>query len=79
MVVVRRQTIPMNRAARRHPDSYLLTTAETSDILAISRSKLFALIKSGELPSCKVGRCRRISRITLDEFIDSLAENGGTA
>jgi excisionase family DNA binding protein len=35
----------------------------------IGKSKLWQLIQSGEIRSCKIGRCRRIPVEAIDEFI----------
>ena len=47
----------------------LLTIDQARHRLAIGKSKLWQLIQSGEIRSCKIGRSRRISVEAIDEFI----------
>jgi excisionase family DNA binding protein len=65
------------RAARKpaildHRDadsSLLLRPVEVAIKLGISRSKVFELLAARELPSLSIGRCTRIPRAQLDEWI----------
>lgn len=41
-----------------------------SELGGISLSALSKLLKNGELQSIKIGRCRRILRTDLEDFID---------
>jgi excisionase family DNA binding protein len=50
----------------------LLTPEEAADTLRVSRSKVYALIRSGALRSVKIGGSRRISATALSEFIEDL-------
>ena len=54
------------------PTKLLLTIAEASQVLAISRSKLYDLLNSGHLPSVHIGRSRRVRMTDLEDFV-----NGG--
>ena len=47
----------------------LLTIAEASQVLAISRSKFYDLLNSGHLTSVHIGRSRRIRMTDLEEFV----------
>jgi excisionase family DNA binding protein len=40
--------------------SALATVREVADYLSLSRSKLYGLMYSGQLPYVKLGKCRRI-------------------
>lgn len=51
----------------------LYTPAEAAKVLSIGRSTLYSLMDSGDLPSIKVGRCRRIRHDQLIAFLDRLA------
>jgi len=51
------------------PMKLLLTITEASQVLAISRSKLYELLNSGNLPSVHIGRSRRIRMTDLEEFV----------
>ncbi len=53
--------------AGRHLD--VLTSADVMHLLSIGRTKLHALIASGELPMWKLGGERRITRAELEAFI----------
>jgi excisionase family DNA binding protein len=50
----------------------LLTTAEAQELLNVGRTRLFALISSGELGSVRIGSSRRIPLTELERFVDSL-------
>lgn len=47
--------------------------------LAIGRSMVFDLIRSGELRSVKVGRRRLVSETAINEYIDRIDQTGGDA
>jgi excisionase family DNA binding protein len=59
------------RGSKDLPVKLLLTTDEACRVLAISRSKLYELLGSGNLPSVRIGRSRRIRMRDLEEFVDS--------
>ena len=46
----------------------LCTISEAKDFLKISRSTLYEFLRSGEIPSVKVGRSCRIPRKALHEY-----------
>ncbi len=46
-----------------------ITLQETADILRVSKSKVYSLVISGELPSRKFGRTIRISALELIEWL----------
>jgi excisionase family DNA binding protein len=56
--------IPSRKEPRR-----LLTGDEVADLLNISRSFAFALMKRGEIPTVKLGRAVRVRPQDLEEFI----------
>jgi excisionase family DNA binding protein len=41
---------------------------DAEDFTRLSRSKLYALMKAGELPYVRIGRCRRIPHRALIEL-----------
>lgn len=52
----------------------LLTVQEAANALRVSRSSLYKLLLTGEIPSIKVGRMRRIPLTSLKEWVtDQLA------
>jgi excisionase family DNA binding protein len=50
----------------------LLTPEEAAQRLALSRTTIYELIRTGELRSVKVGRARRIPVAALGEFVNGL-------
>jgi excisionase family DNA binding protein len=53
-------------------ETVLLKVPEVLERLAISQTKLYELLSSGELRSVKVGRARRIPSHELERFIAEL-------
>lgn len=49
----------------------LLTLPEAGLALAISRSKMYDLLNSGDLPSVHIGRSRRVRVIDIEDFVKS--------
>jgi excisionase family DNA binding protein len=58
--------------ARKAPnplvDDGFASVDESMEFLSVSRSTVYELMATGELPSAKVGRCRRVPRKALREF-----------
>ncbi|MCX5159990.1 helix-turn-helix domain-containing protein [Streptomyces sp. NBC_00264] len=52
-----------------------LTVPEVMDALALSRFKVYDLIRSRQLKSIKIGRCRRVPAEALRSFIDHQLED----
>ena len=50
----------------------LLTPEEAADRLALSRTTIYELIRTGELRSVKIGRARRIPVAALGEYVTGL-------
>jgi excisionase family DNA binding protein len=53
-------------------DKLLLTTLEAATVLGISRSKLYELLASGQLPSVRIGACRRVPADAVHSFVAEL-------
>lgn len=53
-------------------DKLLYRVPEACELLGISRSKLYLLIASGELPTVRVGGTRRVRASDLRDFAASL-------
>lgn len=51
-----------------------LTVASASHYSGLSRSRLFALMRDGEMPSILVGGRRMIFRAAVDSFFAKLSE-----
>lgn len=54
------------------------SVSETIRILSIGRTKLYALIASGELRPIKIGRKTLISHKEIENFLERLQNMGGT-
>jgi excisionase family DNA binding protein len=52
----------------------LMTVEEAADALRIGRTRMFALIASGEIESVLIGRSRRISVDALREYARKLSQ-----
>lgn len=53
-----------------------LTVAETAEVLNVSVSQAYVLVRSGELPAIKIGAAGhwRIERVELEAYIDAKYE-----
>jgi excisionase family DNA binding protein len=47
----------------------LLPVADVALILAVSTKKVYKMCDSGELRSAKIGRCRRVSRASVNAYL----------
>jgi len=54
----------------------LYRVEEVADALDIGRTKVFDLIRSGQLASVKVGGSRRITEQAIEDYIDALVDEG---
>lgn len=50
----------------------LLTVEEAAEVLAVGRTTVFHLIRSGELATVRIGRLRRIPMEALQDFTRGL-------
>ncbi len=50
------------------------SVAQAALLLGVSRSRLYELLASGEIPSIKIGRLRKIRAEALDDYLDLLEE-----
>jgi excisionase family DNA binding protein len=53
-------------------EKLLLSPSEAAERLSMGRSKIYELMRRGELRSVKIGGCRRIPRAALDDFVADL-------
>ncbi len=60
--------------AREAVPVLLLRPEEVARALRISRSKVYELIRAGELRSVKIGGARRVPAAVLAEFVTRLQE-----
>ncbi len=53
-------------------DPLLLTPEEAAEVLRVGRTKIYALMKAGDLRSVHIGRSCRISRAELERYVQHL-------
>lgn len=53
-------------------EKLLLTPVEAAAALGVGRSKVYELMRSGDLPSVRIGACRRIPAEGLMAFLSAL-------
>lgn len=53
------------------PRSLLLTTEEAQAQIKVGKTTMFALLKSGEIKSVRIGRSRRVVASSLREFVEA--------
>ena len=56
-------------------DKMLFTVEEAAGLLGIGRSRMFDLIRTGELRSVKIGVSRRITFDALREYVAALEKS----
>lgn len=59
------------------PPLMLLTISEAAVRMSVGRSTLYKLVMSGEIPSIKIGKARRIPLTALQDYVSKLVEEGG--
>ena len=60
-------------------EKMLYTPTEAAKALGISRSTVYVLIASGEVPSVRIGSCRRVPVDGLRRYVAKLAKKDGAA
>lgn len=58
--------------ARKMPDRVLLTVEEAAEQLGIGRTTTYALVKTGELESVRIGRLRRVPKTAIEDYANQL-------
>ncbi len=54
----------------------LVDSREVAHLLGIGRTKAFQLMSNGDLPVVRIGRCVRVPRAAVGEWIDGHVEQG---
>jgi excisionase family DNA binding protein len=54
------------------PDVVLLTVPEAAKLLRIGRTKAWAMVRAGDIPSLQLGRAVRVPRAELLRSLDSI-------
>ena len=57
-------------------EKMLLTPTEVATTLGIGRSKLYELMRTGVVPSVRIGACRRIASTDLFDLVAGLRAAG---
>lgn len=52
----------------------VVTPEEAAELLRVSRTKIYALIQTGELRSIRIRKSRRIPFAALETFIETLSD-----
>ncbi len=60
-------------------DRLLLRPDEAAEVLGVGRSKIYALLASGEVPAVRVGRSVRVPVEALRRWVDRQARAPGPA
>jgi len=55
---------------------YLLTVQEAVAYATIGKTRIYELIRTGQLKAIKVGRYNKIHRLELEKFLDEAADKG---
>lgn len=54
------------------PEALLYTAEETAKLLRVSRSRIYELMASNDLPRLRIKGSTRISRRSIDAYVDRL-------
>ena len=57
----------------------LLSPEEAAQLLGLSRSRVYELLRDAELPSIKIGRLRRIPRQAVHAYVAGLMRSDDSA
>ena len=64
----------MNDATPAGSLGRFLTLADTAEVLSLTTTQAYALVRSGELPAIKVGAQWRVERSVLEAYIEGKYE-----
>lgn len=68
-----------NRVAVDGTVRELVRAEEVAIVLGVGRSKVFEMLRAGELPVVRLGRSVRIPRRALDRWIEQRTEHSASA
>lgn len=55
-------------------EKYLLSVSEANEYTKIGKNTLYEWIRSGKIPTVRIGRVIKIHRLGLESFLDQVAE-----
>jgi excisionase family DNA binding protein len=55
-------------------DKLLLTAEEAAEVVGVGRTKVYELLRVGQIESVRIGRCRRIPLRAIQEYVARLSE-----
>lgn len=58
-------------------DKLLLWPEEVAEVIGVGLTKVYELIGSGAIRSVKIGNCRRVPRVAVEEFVAVLLSDDG--
>lgn len=61
--------MPGYSAAQTQPSKIMYRVEEAADLMALSRTAVYALIRSGNLETIKIGNRRRIPRRSIEDYV----------
>ena len=69
-------TVPMNHGQENlivgsNLMEPVMTVPQVAEYLQISKSKIYLMIKRGEIPYIRIGKCVRIMESDLDEWLEA--------
>ena len=67
-------SMPQPGTAANATEPLLVTAEQAARSLCICRTKVYELLRNGELESVRIGTSRRIPASALDEYVDRLRE-----
>lgn len=59
----------MRQSEAARVDAVLLRVSEVAELLSVSRSHVYRLIESGEIPVRRLGRTVRVERSWVEQFV----------
>lgn len=76
VAVAERLRTEIDTSSNQGPEPDMLTVQQVADRLQVSERTIQTLIHSGEIPSVKIRRCRRIPAAAFDAYVRRKAEEG---
>lgn len=67
----------MNNVRELDRPRVLYRVGDAAELLSVSRSRVYELIRSGQLVTVTVGRSRRVPGLALDAYVQRLMREGG--